>query len=88
MQTLKKYCIFIQQVISLVIKLYYYYTGYLKGLHQPNGPQTLMEHYDERVVCLLLISIRHHLSIHLQDAFSFLIFCLVLKIFFNALNYS
>ena len=41
----------------------------------------LKEHYDEKIVCLLLISIRHHLNIDLQDALSFLISCLVLEIF-------
>ena len=34
---------------------------------------SLKGHYDEKIVCLLLISIRHHLNIHLQYAFSFLI---------------
>ena len=41
----------------------------------------LKGHYDEKIVCLLLISIRHHLNIHLQDAFSFLISGLALEIF-------
>ena len=27
----------------------------------------LKEHCDEKIVCLLLISIRNHLNIHLQD---------------------
>ena len=35
--------------------------------------------YDEKIVCLLLISIRHHSNIHLQDVFSFLISCLVVE---------
>ena len=41
----------------------------------------LKGHYDKKIVVLLLISIRHHLNIHLQDAFSFLISCLILEVF-------
>ena len=42
---------------------------------------TLKGHFDEKIVCLLLISVRHHSDIHLQDVFSFLLSCLAVEIF-------
>ena len=41
----------------------------------------LKGHFDEKIVCLLLISVRHHLNINLQDVFSFLLSCLAVEIF-------
>ena len=41
----------------------------------------LKGHYDKKIVWLLLISVRHHFNIHLQDAFSFIISCLVVEVF-------
>ena len=49
----------------------------------------LEEHYDEKIVCLLLISIRQHLNIHFQGAVSFLVSCFyVLEIFCDTVTQS
>ena len=52
---------------------YSYFTQYAVHL--------LKENFDGKNRCLLLISSTHYLNLHLEDAFSFLISCLVQGLF-------